>query len=474
MSPRPAVLLAAAMALVMSARGAAQVRFDHPKHADLFPACAGCHVGAEQPDSALWPDPELCAACHDGEVQPRVAWRPREGPRRSNLRFVHDLVPAMVRPAAGQPEPPACVDCHQEVGAPYMTVRRAVAQRCLDCHGVRVSHLAAPDTACASCHLALVEATTLTREDIAALPVPPSHREAGFTTREGHGRAAQSSTVGAPVAANCATCHARDFCVTCHVDAPERAAIQALQPDPRSTAIAVRLAAPPSHADPGFLSRHGAIVRRTPTACSTCHARESCLACHAGTPRVAAGLAARGPGRGVGAMMTRRQPPSHGVGFAERHAATAARVPQTCAGCHARADCFACHRPDAGRAARYHADGFLSRHPAAAYARETSCGDCHNVGIFCASCHAQAGLVAPRPLKSGYHDAKGLFLAGHGGAARQSLESCVACHAERDCLTCHSALGGRRFNPHGPGFDAERLRRKNSEMCTVCHGTRIP
>lgn len=173
-------------------------------------------------------------------------------------------------------------------------------------------------------------------------------------------------------------------------------------------------------------------------------------------------------------MMTRRQPPSHGVGFAERHAATAARVPQTCAGCHARADCFACHRPDAGRAARYHADGFLSRHPAAAYARETSCGDCHNVGSFCASCHAQAGLVAPRPLKSGYHDAKGLFLAGHGGAARQSLESCVACHAERDCLTCHSALGGRRFNPHGPGFDAERLRRKNSEMCTVCHGTRIP
>jgi hypothetical protein len=63
---------------------------------------------------------------------------------------------------------------------------------------------------------------------------------------------------------------------------------------------------------------------------------------------------------------------------------------------------------------------------------------------------------------------------GHGQAARQNLESCVACHAERDCLTCHSALGGRRFNPHGPDFDAARLREKNPQMCSACHGITIP
>jgi hypothetical protein len=50
----------------------------------------------------------------------------------------------------------------------------------------------------------------------------------------------------------------------------------------------------------------------------------------------------------------------------------------------------------------------------------------------------------------------------------------VSCHAERDCLTCHSALGGRRFNPHGPGFDPERLRRRNPQMCSACHGAAIP
>ncbi|MCA9768685.1 MAG: hypothetical protein KC485_07710, partial [Gemmatimonadetes bacterium] len=65
-------------------------------------------------------------------------------------------------------------------------------------------------------------------------------------------------------------------------------------------------------------------------------------------------------------------------------------------------------------------------------------------------------------------------LVGHGQAARQSLESCVSCHVERDCTVCHSAQGGRRFNPHGPGFDAERLRRRNPEMCIACHGRAIP
>jgi hypothetical protein len=78
------------------------------------------------------------------------------------------------------------------------------------------------------------------------------------------------------------------------------------------------------------------------------------------------------------------------------------------------------------------------------------------------------------PLHAGFHDANPGFLLGHGKAARQELETCVTCHAERDCLACHSAQGGRRFNPHGPGFDAERLRRRNPEMCTVCHGEAIP
>jgi len=45
---------------------------------------------------------------------------------------------------------------------------------------------------------------------------------------------------------------------------------------------------------------------------------------------------------------------------------------------------------------------------------------------------------------------------------------------EKDCLMCHSALGSRRIDPHGPDFDANRLKQKNPQMCTACHGTAIP
>ena len=77
-------------------------------------------------------------------------------------------------------------------------------------------------------------------------------------------------------------------------------------------------------------------------------------------------------------------------------------------------------------------------------------------------------------LGAGYHDRQPNFLLGHGEAARRHLESCVSCHAENDCLVCHSSRNGRGFNPHGPDFPASRLREKAPQMCTVCHGLSIP
>jgi hypothetical protein len=98
------------------------------------------------------------------------------------------------------------------------------------------------------------------------------------------------------------------------------------------------------------------------------------------------------------------------------------------------------------------------------------------VGEFCQTCHAQSGLSARRTLvgPAGYHDGNRQFFLGHGQAARQALESCVSCHVERDCLTCHSVVRGRGFSPHGPGFDPERMLRKNPQLCIACHGTSIP
>ena len=340
-----------------------------------------------------------CAACHDGTIEKVVAWNHPRTARRSNLKFDH-----VGHNASAGARAPACAACHAEAGAPRMAVRPAAPERCLDCHAIRTAHLAAPDSACAQCHVALAKATSLTRADVAAFRAPSSHADPRFGGAEGHGAAARR-----PVASSCATCHAREFCYQCHAGAAPPRVIATLASDPRSTAIAVR---------------------------------------------------------GV--------PASHGVNFADRHGPVAAAAGSRCASCHIRTECLDCHRPVAAAGPGYHPVGFLSRHPSAAYSRETSCNDCHSVGAFCTSCHAQAGLVAGGVLRSGFHDAKRFFLFGHGQAARQNLESCVGCHVERDCLTCHSVLGGRRFNPHGPGFDANRMRRKNSEVCTVCHGATIP
>ncbi len=448
-------------------------RFDHDQHAKLFPSCTSCHAGVLT-GSQPYPAGVACTICHDGSVERRVDWTPPTELPATNLDFQHTAHAAKYSRSRGIAVDSAqrCAACHIPPGKGWMQVSLAVSGACLSCHGVTGGHFAAPDTACATCHVPLSQATRLSRQDIARFPEPASHQVAGFGS-SGHGRLA---TMGAThgVAASCATCHARNFCLQCHVDAPETPAIQALAPDPRSTAIAATLAAPESHQSSGFLQSHGRGLS-TASTCATCHTRESCLTCHAGSePGAVKRLAVAGPGRATGAVVTRRRPATHGADFSEDHAAFARAAPRTCATCHARTECLYCHVPTPGTAQEYHPAGFLTRHPAAAFARASDCAACHNTASFCMTCHAEAGLRSSGPLRGNYHDANPTFLLGHGKAARQSLETCVSCHVERDCLTCHSANGGRRFNPHGPGFDAERLRRKNPEMCTVCHGAAIP
>ena len=166
--------------------------------------------------------------------------------------------------------------------------------------------------------------------------------------------------------------------------------------------------------------------------------------------------------------------PWHGGGWVDRHASDAAAALQACADCHVRQDCLDCHRPGAASGSPgYHRPDFLAGHATAAYSRETSCSDCHNAGSFCASCHQQAGLVSGVSGGSAYHDASSSFVTNHGQAARQSLESCAACHAEVDCVRCHSTSTGR-INPHGPGWEGDDLQEKNPRMCVPCHGTLTP
>lgn len=459
-------------AALLGAAAAVAPPFDHWQHRTLFVSCATCHAGVETAPRPTFPAAADCAACHDDKVERRVAWAAPMEPPPTNLRFEHPAHARAIR-SAGRDSAAGCADCHSTRPAAWMQVRRSVAENCLQCHGITTAHYDAPDSACAQCHVPFWEAPRVPETRVAGWKAPTSHRGQQFI--EQHGTLA--TVPGGGVAASCATCHARDFCMACHVNAPEEPTIQALGPDPRSLALARSdLKAPASHRAQGFLASHGTDAAATNARCAVCHTQESCTACHIVGPKAGTFVFAAGPGRGTGARVQRVRPASHGRDFTDAHAAPANAAPATCAGCHVREQCLDCHRPNAAAQAGYHPADFLSRHPVAAYSREVSCADCHNTGQFCQACHAQAGLRSTGTLgaRGTFHDAGSGFLAGHGQAARQSLESCVSCHSERDCMTCHSGTGGRRFNPHGPGWNADRMKKQNPQMCTACHGAAVP
>ena len=483
--PIVAALLAAAGAVFAAphaGKPADEERFPHREHANVFPLCTTCHAGVVEPGAPLWPEPARCTACHDGIVEKRVSWSPRTGPRPGNRRFTHQK-----HDSAATRHDPAdsamirnCSSCHNETGAMRMAVENAVVTKCFSCHGLKDPHYDAPSRACASCHVKLTEAPGLTRTDIANFPRPRSHEADDFILG-GHGRLARAgsgSPGGQGISFSCATCHSRNLCISCHVNASENRTIASLGMDDRAPAVfAGTLPVPPSHRVPGFLRQHGSQAQGRGATCANCHTRESCSTCHVGSPpRAIALLSAAAPGRAAGAHLVRRPPASHTIEFRERHGGEANARPRTCETCHVRSMCLECHRPDGGPQRGYHPPNFLTRHPASAYSRGASCSDCHNPAQFCQSCHQQSGLVANGRIGgAGYHDAFRGFSLGHGQAARQSLESCASCHAERDCTACHSAVGGGfRFNPHGPGFNPTRAREKNPSTCIACHGRAVP
>lgn len=463
--------------------------FPHARHAKLFPTCTGCHAGVASGDAGrMFPAPPTCAACHDGTIQRRVNYAPPVRRGTGFLVFSHAAHAAKASDAT-------CTSCHAAPGASWMEVAKANPDRCASCH----AHAAEPHlgdaNVCTTCHRPLAAATMLSESRVATLPKPPSHSAADFASA--HGVAARASI------ARCATCHARESCARCHVDARSSPVIQTLASDARVARVIAGKPAvypmPASHASADFTLAHGAAARAAGANCATCHTRPSCETCHTGEGARAALRGIPGPGEAAapGVRLQRASPavvPStsatlaswtpqphrgdtirivrvHAPGFGTAHGNAAASGTLQCEGCHARSYCSTCH---AGERAtrRFHPANFVATHAPQAYGRDTDCSACHNPQAFCRSCHVQAGLAVQRSTQRSatFHNAQPLWLLLHGRAARQDLPSCTTCHQQTYCMQCHSQLGAR-INPHGPGFDAARMAARNSGICLSCHFT---
>ena len=450
----PALAIAALLGLPVVSMRAASERFPHALHEGLFPTCTACHAGIAGGDRAGFytVTSEDCASCHDGDALAEVAWEPPAAPV-VNYRFEHELHVEMLELE--------CSTCHA-AGKDRMDVGPARATACQECHMDGPDHLA-EETGCFFCHVPLTEAGGLSAERVAAFPRPADHDEPSFLRQ--HGARAEAN------ADRCATCHARDLCETCHLNAGEVALIRSLGEDARvAAAVAGRTGLwpePESHADPDWLRVHGGLAASDPATCANCHAQSSCEPCHGILhPEGMEALPAAPAGGPSGVILEGRRPPGHVPGFAREHGAAAASREFDCMACHTQAFCEDCHR--APSRPSFHPPNYLARHDAEAYFRTTNCADCHSQETFCRDCHAQTGLASADPRTSAYHDAEPLWLLAHAEAARVSLETCATCHQETDCLPCHSQAGWG-VSPHGPGFDAERLADRSPETCKVCH-----
>jgi hypothetical protein len=427
-----------------------QDAFPHDRHAALFPFCEGCHVMETGSRATMYPATALCARCHDGQQVDRVSWTP-QGVKPTLLRFDH-----VTHIRATADEPVECAQCH----ARDTNVVR-VQTTCFDCHAHAASHY--ENAKCSTCHVPITQ-TNVPASLTLELPQPRSHADTAFIRT--HGTEARNNGT------TCQYCHSRQQCASCHVNAGRIDAINALETAPAGVQLAkmnVRWPEPASHRSADFLSTHGSIA--TAESCSTCHTRDSCSTCHAtNPPPVVAALPAASPGGPQGVSLARTRPSSHArPGFGTNHGTLAATDRGSCTTCHTTNYCAECHSAPAQAA--FHSDDFMARHSSAAYTRRLECANCHDPKAFCRECHASRGQspAGGRLLSSVYHDAEPLWLLRHGGAARRGLESCTTCHAQRDCLQCHSTIGAFRVNPHGNDFDAKRAQQKNPIICKACH-----
>ena len=473
MSWRCAILaLGAILALASAVAGRQERPFPHDLHQGLFPVCSGCHAGVEAGDpSEFYPAAARCAGCHDGQLRSAVSWT-APASRITNVAFDHVEHVADLE-AFGDPAA-SCESCHSDPAAGRMSVdANEELDTCWGCHAHErgahfepVSAEEVPAGTCEACHVPLAN-SGFDRPRLEGLPRPANHEGRDFVL-EGHAVAVTEDP------GRCATCHTADRCAACHVDAglTEIGLIPSAPAEMDQPSWGSAYPAPESHGAAAWDMTHAPTRGRSVDAaaeCSTCHTSTDCLSCHIEpAPDVVGELPTRGSVHAPGVVLDVRAPQTHdSYFFMSAHSNLAAADPATCATCHTETYCVDCH--DGPGDGGYHPSSFVARHVAAAYGRAEGCATCHSTAAFCRECHEQSGFGSQGRLGAGYHDAEPIWLLRHGGAARQSLESCASCHQQSDCVQCHGVLGAFGVSPHTPEFDAVAAWARSPRICIACH-----
>ena len=153
-----------------------------------------------------------------------------------------------------------------------------------------------------------------------------------------------------------------------------------------------------------------------------------------------------------------------------------------CASCHSSQDCLECHA-GAEKPRDIHPGNWILLHSRDAMTRPADCFGCHEGGVGCQKCHESTGVTqaasraqgadSVRVTKSVHPPGWAGFAVGpdhHSIVARTSIDACASCHAEEECIACHSDRT-LRISPHPPGFNGKALKARNDAVCRKCHDT---
>jgi predicted CXXCH cytochrome family protein len=392
---------------------------------------------------------------------------------------------------------PVCEGCHAGVVTGDSSTLYPAAADCANCHdGTRVKKI---EWSGPTERVSNLEFSHITHRSVTDTMTSPPGGTTTCQSCHATTAAGRRMDVGAPQPTLCVGCHINEAghhlastatCSTCHVPLARAAALPA--------ARIANFPRPPWHDSASFALEHGRDSSRL-TTCTVCHTRDTCERCHANSGRVAP-IAALARDARVASLERGRSPayptpPSHlDSAWRSAHGADARRLgTSSCANCHTRPSCAACHLDGAGRAggaiaalpmpiaggapgvsadsiaADIHPPDIASRHGTFAATGALKCVECHSAQT-CSSCHVGSESRA-------FHRAN--FVERHATDVFAATTNCQSCHStERFCRDCHVRAGTAATSRMDAAFHSGQpmwvlshgqAARRGMESCAACH-----
>jgi hypothetical protein len=162
--------------------------------------------------------------------------------------------------------------------------------------------------------------------------------------------------------------------------------------------------------------------------------------------------------------------PNHGVEWAGQHARTAGADSSMCANCHREKFCSDCHSGKL-RPRNIHPGDWITAHGVSTRLNNPRCRGCHRKQSFCLGCHRRSGVASDSPKHARPEGGAGRYHKGMENRtlmrrAKHDITTCVSCHSEGSCITCH-----QRQKPHPPGWSRKcaKVAARNPNACAKCH-----